>query len=76
MKEHENYFMTHNNYPVLISIRGVGMYIRLLLMAFLLVCSTKGFLELFRNLPVATVKSLSLIYGKPPGLSPKFHVIV
>ena len=31
----------------------------------LIVCSTSGFLELFRSWPAATAKSLSLIYGKP-----------
>ena len=31
----------------------------------LTVCSTNGFLELFRSCPVATAKSLSLTYGKP-----------
>ena len=31
----------------------------------LIVCSTNGFLELFRSWPVATAKSLSLTYGKP-----------
>ena len=29
------------------------------------VCSTNGFLELFRSWPVATAKGLSLTYGKP-----------
>ena len=36
-----------------------------MLIAVLIVCSTNGFLELFRSWPVATAKSLSLTYGKP-----------
>ena len=43
----------------------VGMCIQLLLKAVLIVCSTNGFLELFRSWPVATAKNLSLTYGKP-----------
>ena len=41
------------------------MCIPSLLIAGLIVCSTNGFLELFRSWPVATAKSLSLTYGKP-----------
>ena len=41
------------------------MCIQSLLIAVLIVCSTNGFLELFRSWPVATAKSLSLTYGKP-----------
>ena len=40
------------------------MCIQSLLIAVLIVCSTNGFQELFRSLPVATAKSLSLTYGK------------
>ena len=36
-----------------------------LLIAVLIVCSTNGFLELFRSWSMATAKSLSLTYGKP-----------
>ena len=36
-----------------------------LLRAVLIVCSTNGFLELFRSWSVATAKSLSLKYCKP-----------
>ena len=35
------------------------------LIAVLIVCSTNGFLELFRSWPVATAESLSLTFGKP-----------
>ena len=41
------------------------MCIQPLLIAVLIVCSTNGFLELFRSWPVATAKSLSLMYGNP-----------
>ena len=41
------------------------MCIQSLLIAVLTVCSTNGFLELFRSWPVATAKSLSLTYDKP-----------
>ena len=41
------------------------MCIQSLLISVLTVCSTNGFLELFRSWPVATAKSLSLTYGKP-----------
>ena len=41
------------------------MCIQSLLIAVLIVCSTNGFLELFRSWPMATAKSLSLTYGKP-----------
>ena len=41
------------------------MCIQSLLIAVLIVCSTNGFLELFRSWPVATAKILSLTYGKP-----------
>ena len=43
------------------------MCIQPLLISVLIVCSTNGFLELFRirSWPVATSKSLSLTYGKP-----------
>ena len=41
------------------------MCIQSLPIAVLIVCSTNGFLELFRNWQVATAKSLYLTYGKP-----------
>ena len=41
------------------------MCIQSLLLAVLIVCSTNGFLELFRSWPVAVTKSLSSAYGKP-----------
>ena len=41
------------------------MRIQSLFIAVLIVCSTNGFLEIFRSWPVATAKSLSLTYGKP-----------
>ena len=41
------------------------MCIQLLLLAALIVCSTKGFLELFCSWPVATAMSLSLTYLQP-----------
>ena len=41
------------------------MCIQSLLIAVLIVCSTNGFLELFRSWPVAAAKSLSFTYGKP-----------
>ena len=41
------------------------MRIQSFLIAVLIVCSTNGFLELFRSWSVATAKSLSLTYGKP-----------
>ena len=43
------------------------MCIQPLLISVLIVCSTNGFLELFRirSWPMATSKSLSLTYGKP-----------
>ena len=40
------------------------MCIQSLLIAVLIVCSTNGFLELFRSWPVASDKNLSLKYGK------------
>ena len=40
------------------------MFIQSLLIAVLILCSTNGFLELFRSWPVAAAKSLSLTYGK------------
>ena len=41
------------------------MYPALLIAVLMPVCSTDGFLELFRNWPVTTAKRLSLTYGKP-----------
>ena len=41
------------------------MCIQSLLIPVLIVCSTNGFLELFRSWPVASAKSPSLTYGKP-----------
>ena len=47
------------------NVSGVGMCIQSLLIAVLIVCSTNGFLELFSYWPLATVKRLYLMYGKP-----------
>ena len=53
------------NECVLTNVSGLGMCTQSLVIAVLILCSTNGFLELFRSWPVATAKSLSLTYFKP-----------